>query len=467
MIILARLLTPQDFGLIGMVTACTGFMALFQDAGLSMATIQSASITRAQTSMLFWINLAVGTVLAALCVAGAPVMVRFYHEPRLLWVTVLLGTGFILGGAGAQHRATLQRNMRFTTLTVIDIISLLFSIGVAVVMAVAGYRYWALIGMTLCGSVFSLTGVWVTAGWIPEPPRRGAGIRSMLKYGGALTVNNVICYFAYNADKVLLGRFYGAEVLGIYGRAYTLINLPTQNFNSVIGIVGFPALSRLQNDPERLRSYFLKAYALFLSLVIPVTMACALFSEDIIRVFLGQKWGAAAPLFRVLAPTIFAFAVINPFGWLLLATGRAVRSLKIALLIAPVVILGYLIGLPYGSNGVAAGFSIATILLTFPVILWSTRGTPITVVEVLRVTMSPMVSSLAGAAVVFVSWGFIEAITLPLLRLFVANAILFGVYALMLWFVMGQGKVYREALRGIAVWPSISRRRNRCYSDNA
>jgi O-antigen/teichoic acid export membrane protein len=458
MVALARLLVPQDFGLVGMATVGTGFLALFQDIGLSMATVQRASITHAQISTLFWINLGVSALLAALCAATAPLLVHFYHEPRLFWVTVATGLGFVLNGAGAQHRALLQRNLRFMALTLIDITALFVSVLVGIVMAATGFGYWSIVGMTLCGYVFSMCGSWLIGGWRPGLPRRGAGVRSMLGYGGIATLNNLVVYFAYNSDKVLLGRFFGAETLGIYGRAFQLINLPTQNLNSTIALVAFPALSRLQNEPERLRSYFLKGYGLFLSLVIPITMACALFSEDIIRVFLGAKWSAAVPVFRLMAPTILGFALINPFGWLLMATGRAVRSFKISLLIAPVVFLGYLFGLRYGSNGVAAGFSSAIMLLVVPVIVWSTRGCPITALDALGVAMRPFVSALVAGAVALAAWSFIQFLQLPLLRLIAANLILFGVYAFVLLFVMGQKTAYVKILRELGVWPSFARR---------
>jgi PST family polysaccharide transporter len=155
-------------------------------------------------------------------------------------------------------------------------------------------------------------------------------------------LSSLVAYIACNTDKVLLGRFWGAETLGIYGRAYQLINLPMDNLNSTIGLVAFPALSRLQNDPKRLRNYFLKGYSLFLSLVMPITMACALFAEDIVRFFLGPKWGETAPLFRLMAPTIFALALTNPLAWLMLATGGAAKSLKMTVVITPCVILGTL-----------------------------------------------------------------------------------------------------------------------------
>src|SRR5262249_10840616 len=134
MMILARLLFPKDFGLVGMATAFTGVLGLFKDAGLSMATIQRASVNDAQTSTLFWIKCACGGMLAALAVAAAPILSLFYHEPRLFWVTVVLGTSFIFNGVGAQHRALLQRNLRFTALVAVDIVSLVAGIAVAIGM---------------------------------------------------------------------------------------------------------------------------------------------------------------------------------------------------------------------------------------------------------------------------------------------------------------------------------------------
>jgi O-antigen/teichoic acid export membrane protein len=460
MVILARLLDPADFGLIGMATAFTGFVALFQDAGLSMATIQRASTSHAQTSTLFWINLTVGTILAGLCVAISPVITAFYHEPRLFWVTVMIGTSFIFSGAGAQHRAMLLRQMRFATLAALDIVSLLSSIALGIGLAVAGFGYWALVGTTVFPILVGTLGAWIAGGWVPGPPRRGVGVRSMLTYGSTVTLNNLIVYVAYNADKVLLGRFWGAETLGVYGRAYQLINLPTANLNNSIGAVAIPALSRLQNDPVRLRSYFLRGYSLFLSLVMPITVACALFPEDIIRLFLGAKWAAAAPVFRLLAPTILTFSLINPQGWLMLASGQAVRSLKIGILIAPVVILGYAAGLGYGPNGVAAGFSLATILLVLPAMFWALHGSPITALDTLKVAMRPFLSVLIGAAVAMVSWNLIRNLDSPLLRLIAANTILFGVYGVVLWFVMGQKDVYLRLIREIGIWP-LGGRRNR------
>ena len=228
--------------------------------------------------------------------------------------------------------------MRFTTLAAIDIVSLLVSIAVGIGMAYAGYGYWALVGMTLATPLVYTVSVWLTAAWIPGLPRRRIGIPSMLRFGGAITLNSVVVYIAYNLEKVLLGRVWGADVLGIYGRAYQLINIPTENLNSALGEVAFAALSRIQDDSDRLKSYFLKGYSLVVAFTLPITIACALFANDMILLVLGPKWSEAAPIFRLLAPTILIYAMINPMWWLLVSVGLVRRSLKIALVLAPLVI---------------------------------------------------------------------------------------------------------------------------------
>ena len=453
LVVLARLLFPKDFGLVGMVTSLTGFIGLFRDAGLSLATVQRDSITKEQISMLFWVNLALGCILAALCAAMAPFLVAFYHEPSLFWLTVATGTVFIFYGASAQHRALLQRNMRFLELALIDTVSSAIGIAMGIIMAAAGYGYWALVGMTLGQAALNSCGTWLTGGWVPGVPRPMPAIGSMLRFGGTVSLNSVLAYLAYNTDKILLGRFWGAEMLGIYGRAHQLANLPTENLNSTLGLVAFPALSRLQNEPSRLRTYFLKGYRLFLSLVMPITMSFALFADDIIFVLLGPRWHAATPIFRLLAPTIIAFGLINPFFWLILATGRVQRSLKMALMITPIIIFGYTLGLSRGPHGVAAGFSITMLLLIVPFLLWARHGTSISARDILSATMAPLTSAAAGALLTVAVYSLFADILSPLLRLVTATTFFFAVYLLVLLFVMNQKSLFQGFLRELGLWP--------------
>jgi O-antigen/teichoic acid export membrane protein len=430
-----------------MVLAVTGVLGLFKDAGLSMATIQRTAISDEEISTLFWFNVLVGVLLAVLSLVIAPFLVAFYHEPRLFWVSAVLGTGFFFSAATTQHQALLQRQMRFIALAWIDILSQLVSIAVGIVMAVAGFGYWALVGMSVALPVTYGLGLWFAAAWTPGRPRWRHGTYSLLHFGGTVTLNNVIIYLAYNTEKALLGRFWGAEVLGIYGRAYQLVNMPTGQLNTAIGWVAFPALSRIQDDPLRLKNYFLKGYSLVLGLTIPITIACALLADEIIFVFLGSNWMDAASIFRLLSPTVLAFALIHPFGWLLMAKGQVGRSLKMALVITPLVILAYVAGLPYGPNGVAFGFSAMMTVLIVPMIAWAIHGSPISSRDVITAISRPLLSGLVAA---FISGGvyFLCSQYLSVFpRLLLDCSVLLGSYLWMLLYALGQKSFYLDLFR--------------------
>ena len=209
LMVLARLLVPKDFGLVGMVTAFTGVLGVFRDFGLSSAAIQRAHVTEEQLSTLFWINLGVGAALALVAAAMAPLVAAFYHEPRLVKVTLVLAISFLFNAAGVQHWRHLQREMRFTALAVINTIGLIVGTAIAIVGAKFGYGYWALVAMTVTLPLTSTVGSWLATGWIPGPPRRNTGMRSMMKFGGTMTTTWLVMYIASNFEKVLLGRFWG------------------------------------------------------------------------------------------------------------------------------------------------------------------------------------------------------------------------------------------------------------------
>lgn len=455
--VLARLLTPNEFGIVAMASMFTGLLNMFKDAGLSAAAVQQEIISHEQMSALFWVNLAVGSLLAMVTAVAAPVLASFYQQPELISITLWLSLTFLLAGAAVQHQAILQRNMSFVVLAVIEVVALLSSVVTGIAMALLHAGLWSLVGMALALPLASSIGFWFATGWIPDPPRRVSGVRSLLKFGGTFTINTFIIYIAYNLDKVLLGKFWGADSLGIYGRAYQLINIPTENLNSSIGGVAFPALARVQNDPIRLKTYFLKGYTVFLSLVIPITFSCALTSDDIVTVFLGDAWNEAVPIFRLLAPTILAFAMINPFAWLMVSTGQVVRSLKIACMITPTVILGYVLGLQAGPEGVAAGFSIAMLLIIVPMILWAKHGTLISMGDVAIAIARPLTSVLIASGATWFVMPHLAFIQSTLLRLTLANAVLFGIYLLVLLIVFAQKRIYWDLLHDAGIWPPKSK----------
>ena len=363
-------------------------------------------------------------------------------------MTIVSGLGFIINAAGVQHSAVLERHMRYVALAGIGMVSQLGGVVVGIVMAVLGFRYWAIVASPIVQSAINVTGIWVAAKWVPSLPRRDDEIGSMLRFGGTLSLNGVIIYVAYNLDKVLLGRFWGADVLGVYGRAYQLISIPNDNLNSAIGGLTFSALSRLQHDPVRCRSYFLKAYSLANSLTFPITVFFAFFADDIILVLLGPKWTDAALIFRLLSPTVMVFGIINPMAWLLWSNGLYGRSFRTALVIAPLVITAYVAGLPFGAKGVAFAFSAAMTIWFVPHILWCLHGTAVSPRDIFLASSRPFLSAIVAAAFAFGAQLYLGERVSPLLRLALEGSVMSVVYFLMLLFVMGQSTLYFDILKG-------------------
>jgi PST family polysaccharide transporter len=268
----------------------------------------------------------------------------------------------------------------------------------------------------------------------------------MLHFGGLATCNSVVVFLAWNAEKLLLGRFWGANALGLYGRAFQLVTLPVQQLNVALGGVAFPALSRIQHDAKRLASSFLRGYSMVVSLTVPVAISCTLFSEEIVRIVLGAKWMAVAPIVRLLAPVALVFAVANPLSWLVLSTGRVRRALAMSSAMTPLVILGIVLGLGHGPKGVALGYSLAMSLLIIPIAAWSKLGTEVTWADLWEATKPPFLSGLlAGAAGLLVKL-MLGGRLPPMLCLMAGVGLVLGIYAWVLLIIMRQKHVYMDVL---------------------
>jgi PST family polysaccharide transporter len=419
--------------------------------------VQRVTVTPAQASTLFWINILAGTMFFGVALVLAPAVAAFYREPRLSGITSVIASGFLFNAAGVQHAALLQRQMRFTTLSVIDFGSYVVATAIAIGLAKAGYGYWALVGMTVTIPLATTIAFWFTTGWVPGMPRRRSGIRSMLHYGGTLTLHGLVAYIAINSEKLLLGRFWGAEAIGIYGRAYQLSRIPTDTLNTAVGEVAFSALSRLQNDPKRFRSYFLKGYSLVLALTVPATFACGLFSNDMVAALLGSKWKDAAPIFRLLAPTIAVFAITNPLNWLIDSIGLVGRGLKMSLIFGPLMVTAYCIGLTYGPRGVAVAYSIVMVLSVIPIIAWSVYGTAISFTDVGVAVSRPLVSSGAASVLCVAIRSLFPQVLW--LKLACETVVFLGCYVWLLLHVMGQKPFYVDLLWSLksSLEPSLAK----------
>jgi O-antigen/teichoic acid export membrane protein len=441
LVVMARLLSPEDVGLFAMVAVVTGFYGLFTAAGLSSATIQRVTITNAQMSTLFWVNMLVGAVLGALCLATAPVLVAVFHEPRLMAITAAMAAGFLVNAAGVQHIALLQRNLRFVTLTSIEVLSQVGSIATGIALAVAGFGYWALVGATMAAPGIMTVLAWTTTSWIPGRPHRDTEIGSMLRFGGVITVQSALNYGVQNIDKVLLGRFRGAAPLGIYGRAYQLVAMPMANLSAAMGWVIFSALSRIQDDSARFRSYFLKGYSVVISVIVPILVFAAVFADDAVQIVLGPQWDDVARILQLLTPAGLVVALTEPpIYWVLHALGMVGRSLRITCATGGLILVACIAGVPHGGPGIAFAYSTVMVLWLVPCLAWSVHRTPVHLGDVLQAAWSRLVSS-AVAAVVAVA--AVHSLSQPLPRLLVGGVLMFCTYFAILCIVFRQWDFYR------------------------
>ena len=255
---LARLLSPKDFGLYAMVTTMMGFLWIFQDIGLSTATVQRQEISHAQVSNLFWVNVGVGGVVTLVVAASAPAIAWFYREPRLIGITLALSITFLLTTSAVQHIALLNRQMRFGAIATIEVTCVLGGYLTGIGMALSGYGYWALVGANLMQVVIRLVLSWLISGWKPRLFSRNAQTRHLLSFGANITIGNLINTLARGLDNVLIGRFFGPVAVGLYSRASILLMRPLEQFTMPINAVLIPALSRVQTEPERYRRTFLR-----------------------------------------------------------------------------------------------------------------------------------------------------------------------------------------------------------------
>ena len=230
-VVIARLLTPQDYGLVAMASVVIKFTNRFQNFGLSAAIVQKSQINHQQISTLFWINTAISTVIGAFIAVLSPAIAGFYQEPRLVNIMLVLSVVFIFSGLSIQHRALLQRQMRFTSIAWIELISMFSGVMAGMIAALLNAGYWALIILQVAMAVSYNLGIWLSCSWRPGLPVWNSGVGSLLAFGGNLTAFNLVNYFSRNLDNILIGRYWGSQELGLYAKAYQLLLLPIQQIN--------------------------------------------------------------------------------------------------------------------------------------------------------------------------------------------------------------------------------------------
>lgn len=449
-VVLARLLTPQDYGLIGMVSTVTVFVVMFKDMGLSTATVQKAEINHRQISTLFWVNVVFSSITMLVTIAVAPVVAWFYHEPRLTWITVISAIGLIFGGLTVQHQALLNRQMRFSALAIIDIVSMGIGIATAIVLSCYGAGYWSLVLMQLATAIATTVGVWVMCSWRPGLPVRHSGVRSMVAFGSNLTGFGIINYFARNLDNVLIGWRWGAPQLGLYAKAYSLLLLPINQINGPISAVALPALSRLVDSPERYRQAYLRIVEKICMLTMPIMIFMIATSDWLVQLLLGSQWSDTSRIFALLGIAGLIQPVANSTGWLFMSQDRAHHMFQWGFIGGTTAIASFIIGLPWGPVGVAASYSSIWICACMPLLFWFVGRTgPVKTGDFYRVLAPFICASLGTLLLLLVFRKYVE-ISNPLLGCAIAFGIT-GIAFLAILMALPAGRLALQDVKSLIV----------------
>lgn len=375
--VLARMLQPEDFGLLAMVTVVLSMATAFSDLGLNSAYLQRRDVTPEQRTSLYWAHLMMSAVLAGLCIVFSPLIAEFFGDSRLVPILILSSSTFVFSALGQQLRITAQKELRFGRLVSLEVLSGLTGFFVAVYLAFQGFGVYALVWGSIISALVSsvLSWVFLAQGWRPRWQFRPGEVKPFMGFGGAVVLSGLVSQLNLVIDLLLGGRMLGASQLGLYSVPRNFMVQVQFLVNPIITRVGFPLIAEVQHDIGRVRNIYLKTLNMTASTNAPIYIGMAFFAPEVVEVLLGSDWSDVVELFRTLAIWGLVRSTINPVGSLLLGMGRASLMLKwglVILLFTPPVLW---FGSTFGVYGLAWSLLIFHVLVYIPV--WAVLVRPL------------------------------------------------------------------------------------------
>jgi O-antigen/teichoic acid export membrane protein len=384
-VVLARLLTPADFGVVTMVTTFSLLIMGFGQNGYSEAVIQREDLSHSLASNLFWINLSVGVVLTILFAAMGTLLARFYGDPRVARIAAGMSLTILLNSTSVLHIALLKRALRFSVTSANEIFSSMVSVAVMIFLAWKGWGYWALVAGAVIRLFIQSLGAWYLCRWIPGLPRRVTGTASVVRFALHVYGRFSFNYGTRNTDNLLVGWRFGSSPLGYYKKAYDLFLLPANQLSAPVSDVVLSTLSRLERGSAQYKRYFLNGLSILAFVGMAVGADLTLVGKDLIRLLLGPKWEAAGQIFTFFGPGIGIMLIYTTGGVIHLSIGRADRWFRWVIVEFSVTVILFLLGLHWGPTGVAAAWTTSFWLLTVPAFWYA--GRPI------QFGVTPMISA--------------------------------------------------------------------------
>jgi PST family polysaccharide transporter len=401
-LILARLLSPEDYGLVAMVTAITAFAPMLVSLGTPDPVVQRAHITEKEISALFWISVAFGSGVAALMAASGPLIARFYGEPRLTSIASVSALTFVVSALSSQHNTLLRRAMKFKDLAAVEVCSNLLAAVGAIAMALYGLEYWALVLRPLLTTSFIALGSWLRCRWVPGRPAMSVGAKAMLRQGLHCTGFFITDYIAgYSSDRIMIGYRSGPVQLGYYQNAVFIYD----NLNQLLVLsahnVAVASLGKARNDLDELLRLWRKALSTLAFYAMPAFGILAVTGQDLIPLLLGSKWTHSGVIISILALRGIPQSVERTNGWLHVVAGRTDRWIRWGLVAMCAQLTALFCGLPYGPTGVATAFVVYSFVIFIPAIAYSGAPLNIRAMDVIAAVWRPQIAALLAVAIGF------------------------------------------------------------------
>jgi O-antigen/teichoic acid export membrane protein len=399
MVVLARLLVPSDFGVVTMVTTFSVLLVSCGQIGFPDAVLQSDEMNHLLASNLFWINVGIGLVLTLAFAATGSLLARFYGDPRVAHVAVGVSLTIFITSASVLHLALLKRAMRFSAVSANDIVARAVSVVVSVLLAWAGWGYWALVAGVIAQPLSTSVGAWVLCRWIPGIPRRAEGTGAMIQFARNLFARWSVGYFTQNTDNLLVGWRFGSGPLGFYKKAYDLFVLPFSLLT--VYPVAVSTLSRLNRDHIQYRRYFLRGLSILALLGMGLGASLTLVGKDLVRLMLGPRWELTGHIFTFFGPGIGAMLIYSTHGMLHLSLGTTGRYFRWGLIEVTVTCFMFFLGLRWGPSGIALAWTASYWLLSLPSFWYAGKPVQLGVGSIVAAVWKYTLASFAAGVVCF------------------------------------------------------------------
>ncbi|HEY9668117.1 MAG TPA: lipopolysaccharide biosynthesis protein [Coleofasciculaceae cyanobacterium] len=441
--VLARLLTPADFGLIAMMAPLLALVDSVTNLGLETATVQREQLDHQQASAIFWLSLKINAVVIGFMVLMAPVLAWFYREAELTKITLVMAVGVLGVCLSFQHQSLLKRQMRFGALTAIEIGALIGGTVSAIAAAWLGFGYWALVFQVVVMQLIQSISYWVVCGWRPakyvKSSKPDSNLRAMLSYGAHLSGFRCLTRVATKLDRILIGYLSGAGALGLYSVAYKWAYFSFEQIYYPLFDVAVSSFSRALHDPDMYRAYCRRGLMPIYAFCMPALAFSFIAARDLILLLLGNQWLEAVGIFRVLVIGVFVGSIYRVTKWLYVSAGQTQRQLRWAFIHTPVLSIAVAVGALWGVYGVAMGYTVANGLLAFPAIAFCLKTSPLSLRDFLGVVSRPAFSSLGAAVVLYLCKLGLPSLGSSILALLVSFTI-FSIAYLLFWVVLPGGR---------------------------